>query len=218
MVADRGSQGFGHGDEDEDHRFSVKSVGWSRETSPLPTAPAQTFLVQDFNPGQRICIDKDDETLVVVLRGSTEKREKQDTETAHSSLAGRQAAQATGGLRTMSLSRDFKETIQARVQRAPAFGEELAGRRVPAVGRRGHRQGGPAWLHQRDHRVPGIGRSNREIAQESDAHVRPQRRPASPEPVPGHRRSSGTRGDSPQSLRGSPRGTTRTERIAQGWS
>ena len=39
--------------------------------------------------------------------------------------AGLQAAQATRGLRAMPLTRDFKETIQARIERDPAFAEEL---------------------------------------------------------------------------------------------
>ena len=37
----------------------------------------------NFSPGQRICVGKFDETLVAVLGGGTEKRKKQDIETAH---------------------------------------------------------------------------------------------------------------------------------------
>ena len=38
---------------------------------------------------------------------------------------GLQAAQAAGEVRFMSLTRNFKETVQARMERDPAFREEL---------------------------------------------------------------------------------------------
>ena len=43
----------------------------------------------------------------------------------HGPLAGLQTAQATRVLRTMPLAREFKETIQVRIKRDPAFREEL---------------------------------------------------------------------------------------------
>ncbi len=54
-----------------------------------------------------------------------EIREYFDTQGRPRPLAGIQAAQAAGDLRTMSLTRNFKETILARIERDPAFREEL---------------------------------------------------------------------------------------------
>ena len=58
----------------------------------------------------------------------------------------------------MPLTRDFRETIQARVERDPAFREELLkeGGRMPPFGRGGSRQGGAARFHQRHNRLSSI--------------------------------------------------------------
>ena len=54
----------------------------------------------------------------------------------------------------MSLTRHFKETIQARIERDPAFREELLKEGVECLlaGDVENRQGGATRLHQRDHR------------------------------------------------------------------
>ena len=77
---------------------------------------------------------------VTSLRGGTD------------SLAGVQTPQKTGDV-TMALTRDFKETIQARVQRDPAFREEFTQGRhsVPACRRYGCWESNPTGLHQGDY-------------------------------------------------------------------
>jgi len=60
----------------------------------------------------------------------------------------------------MPLTREFKETVQLRAARDPAFREGLLkeGRcRVPACRRRGYGQDRSARLHQRHHRIRGAG-------------------------------------------------------------
>ena len=54
--------------------------------------------------------------------------------------------------RGASVTRSFKETVQARVQRDAAFREALLRESEDAMlyGDRRHRQGDPARLHQRD--------------------------------------------------------------------
>jgi putative addiction module killer protein len=78
----------------------------------------------NFGPGYRIYFGMDGEALVILLGGGTKKRQGKDIEGAQGPVAGIQTAQATGDV-TMALTRDFKETIQARVVRDPAFREAL---------------------------------------------------------------------------------------------
>lgn len=65
--------------------------------------------------------------------------------------------------------------------------------RVPARRRRGYRKGRVARLHQRYGWFSETRRVDGKVAQEPDAHVWPERQPASPEPVRSHRLPTGTR-------------------------
>ena len=60
----------------------------------------------------------------------------------------------------MALTRNFKDTVQARVLADPAFREALLREGVETMlgGDRGRRQGDPARLHERDGRLSAAGR------------------------------------------------------------
>ena len=61
----------------------------------------------------------------------------------------------------MALTRDFKETVQARASRDPAFRQALLQEALAddAQGGSRDRQGRAARLHQRDDRLRGAGRA-----------------------------------------------------------
>ena len=105
----------------------------------------------------------------------------------------------------MSLTRDFKETIQARIVHDSAFREELFKEGVECL-LSGDVDTGKAVLRDYINATIGfqeLGGLTREVTQESDAHVRPQRQSPGPQPVRDHRLPSGMRGPSPQSPSGS---------------
>ena len=77
----------------------------------------------------------------------------------------------------MVLTRNFKETIQARIERDPIFREELLKEGVECL-LSGDVDTGKAVL--RDYINATIAR---EVAQELNAHVLPQRQSPSPKPV-----------------------------------
>jgi DNA-binding phage protein len=77
----------------------------------------------DFGPGYRIYFGKDGERLVIVLGGGTKKRQQHDISTPRSPTG---STTKEGSRRTaMPLTRDFKETIRARIERDPRFRREL---------------------------------------------------------------------------------------------
>ena len=78
-----------------------------------------------FGPGNRVCLGKDGDALIILLGGGTKKRQQTGYRDRQRPLAGVQATQATGDSRIMALTRNFRETIQARIRRDPAFREEL---------------------------------------------------------------------------------------------
>ena len=113
----------------------------------------------------------------------------------------------------MPLTRDFKETIQARTERDPAFREELLKEGVECL-LSGDVETGKAVLRDYIKATIGfqeLGRLDREVAQEPDADVRSQRESASAQPVRGHRLPAGTRGSSP----GGPGGSVASRRHGQ---
>ena len=74
----------------------------------------------DSGPGYRVYFGREGDALIILLGGGTKTRQQKDIQNATP-----QPAQATGDLRIMSLTRNFKETIQARIKLDPTFREEL---------------------------------------------------------------------------------------------
>ena len=101
----------------------------------------------------------------------------------------------------MPLTRDFKETVQTRAARDPAFSGRAAKgrRRVPAYRRRRCGQDRAARLHQRDHRIRGAGPVDEQVPQEFDADV--QSRPAIRTPATCSRSSAAYRSTRVSSLK-----------------
>ena len=79
----------------------------------------------------------------------------------------------------MALTREFKETIKARIDRDPVFREEMLKEGVECLlsGDVEVGKGSSARLHQCHHRLRGAGWPDREVAQEPHAHVRPTGNP-----------------------------------------
>ena len=93
-------------------------------------------LKVDWGPGYRVYLAKDGETLVLLFCGGTKKRQKgryRDGVGAprriQSAQEGRpesrSASGAQGTVNDMTLTRDFKETVVARVRRDPKFARTL---------------------------------------------------------------------------------------------
>ena len=76
-------------------------------------------------PGYRVYFGKDGDALIILFRWWNQGASAAGYQVRTRPLARVQATQATGDLRTMSLTRHFKEIIQARIQRDPTFREEL---------------------------------------------------------------------------------------------
>jgi len=70
----------------------------------------------------------------------------------------------------MALTREFKETVRARVQRDAAFGKELLRDGVEGFldGDVEAGKGDSAGLHQRHHRLSGAGRTHQPFSEEFD--------------------------------------------------
>jgi len=79
----------------------------------------------DFGPGYRIYFGKDGDRLVILVGGGTKKRQQDDIATGLDQVARLQAAQSNRKVNQMALTRDFKETIRARVKRDPGFRKAL---------------------------------------------------------------------------------------------
>ena len=79
----------------------------------------------DFGPGYRIYFGKDGDRLVILVGGGTKKRQQEDINTALAPVAGLQTAKRDRKVTAMALTRDFKETIRARVKRDPGFRKAL---------------------------------------------------------------------------------------------
>ena len=78
----------------------------------------------DFGPGYRVYFGRDGDTLIILLGGGTKKRQQQDIESAKP-CGGSTGVARRGEVERMPLTRDFKETVRARIERDPAFREAL---------------------------------------------------------------------------------------------
>ena len=74
----------------------------------------------------------------------------------------------------MPLTREFKETVQARIRQDRRYRKELLreGVRVSPGRRSRYRKSDSARLHQRDNRVRGTQSRHETTDQKPDAHVR----------------------------------------------
>jgi putative addiction module killer protein len=91
--------------------------------------------VIDWGPGYRIYLAKDGDSLIVLFGGGTKRRQQADIERAkalHAEIqrqegcgSGGNQEQAAEEVSTMALTRDFKETVLARVERDPTFAKKL---------------------------------------------------------------------------------------------
>jgi DNA-binding phage protein len=84
----------------------------------------------DWGPGYRLYLGRDGEALIILLVGGTKRRQQADIERAKALFAeykSRKVATAAPRHRDskMALTRDFKETVSARVSRDPAFAKAL---------------------------------------------------------------------------------------------
>ena len=81
----------------------------------------------DWGPGLRIYLAKDGLKIIILIGGGTKKRQQQDIDQAVAlweDYKRRKASTPKGGS-DMALTRDFKETVAARVQNDPAFAQAL---------------------------------------------------------------------------------------------
>ena len=76
----------------------------------------------DFGPGYRVYFGKDGETLVILLGGGTQKEQHRDIATAQ---ARWNDYKKRAGEMRMALTREFKETVQARITKDQRFRKEL---------------------------------------------------------------------------------------------
>jgi putative addiction module killer protein len=77
----------------------------------------------DFGPGYRVYFGKDGETLVILLGGGTKKRQERDIATTTSD--GPTTRSGNPRRSDMPLTREFKETVQARIQTDRKYRKEL---------------------------------------------------------------------------------------------
>ena len=77
----------------------------------------------DFGPGYRIYFGRDGDRLVILLAGGAKKRQNADIASAKGHWRDYAPETARGDM--MALTKDFKDTIQARAQRDPAFRKAL---------------------------------------------------------------------------------------------
>jgi putative addiction module killer protein len=81
----------------------------------------------DWGAGLRIYLAKDGLKIIILIGGGTKKRQQQDIDHAVALWEEykRRKASTQKGKRSMALTRDFKETVAARVQNDPAFAQAL---------------------------------------------------------------------------------------------
>ena len=84
----------------------------------------------DAGPGYRVYFGKDGDRLVILLGGSTKQRQPQAIETAKECWADYRRRKSSKKTERnveefMALTREFKNTVAARVQRDPRFREAL---------------------------------------------------------------------------------------------
>ena len=77
----------------------------------------------DFGPDYRVYFGKDGDTVVILLAGGTKKRQDRDIATAQERWEVQEAKVA--GETRMALTREFKETVQARIMRDREYRKEL---------------------------------------------------------------------------------------------
>ena len=77
-----------------------------------------------FGPGYRVYFGRDGDTLIILLAGDTKRRQQDDIEDARALWEEYRRRKLAGGI-AMALTRDFKQTVQARARRDPAFREGL---------------------------------------------------------------------------------------------
>ena len=97
-------------------------------------------------------------------------------------------------------TRNFRETIQARIKRDPTFREELFKEGMECL-LAGDVDTGKAVLRDYINATVGfqeLGAADRQVAQESDAYVQPQRQPPGQKPIQNYRIPPETRGASPE--------------------
>jgi len=78
----------------------------------------------DFGPGYRVYFGKDGETVVILLGGGNQEASRSRHRNCEGAVEGLQGAQITGEMR-MGLTREFKETVQARITRDRKYRKEL---------------------------------------------------------------------------------------------
>ena len=89
----------------------------------------------DWGPGYRVYLARDGETMILLFCGGTKKRQQSDIATArmlHDEYKARKKAARRAGpldaretVNNMALTRDFKDTVVARVRRDPKFARAL---------------------------------------------------------------------------------------------
>jgi len=81
----------------------------------------------DWGPGLRIYLAKDGLKIIILIGAGTKKRQQQDIDQAVALWEDykRRKASTPKGAIDMALTRDFKETVAARVQSDPAFAQAL---------------------------------------------------------------------------------------------
>jgi len=89
----------------------------------------------NFGPGYRVYFGKDGEQIVVLLGGGTKQRQHNDIRLAlerWEDYKQRKKEQRKGGMK-MALTRDFRETVQARVKCDPAFRQGLLSEAIESL-------------------------------------------------------------------------------------
>ena len=77
----------------------------------------------DFGPGYRVYFGKDGESIVILLAGGTKKR--QDRDLGSPTSDGLTTRSERRGRSEMPLTREFKETVQARIKADRKYRREL---------------------------------------------------------------------------------------------
>ena len=105
---------------DDDRWKAVTTVGYLAHPETLKHRPCRSYAVNVTMPARTLSCRVAYHSAPIIAQHALCRDRVRST-------AQRRAAQLTGGLRTMPLTRDFKETIQPRMERVSAFGEGLLG-------------------------------------------------------------------------------------------